>query len=435
MHRPLIRVSGFAIAVSALVVISLGGEPPKADSAANVQIAAQAFISLLQREKFAEAEKRFDATMQQALPAANLQSLWQDTVKANGAFQKCEPGTVNHVNKLDVVDTPCDFEKSTVVIRISFDKRQKIAGLFLIPAESRSASDKNASDIQCETSTGTLFGTLDLPAGKGPWPAVLVIAGSGPTDRDGNQPFMKNDSLRLVGKALAAHGVAALRYDKRGIGKSAAAGAVEVNLRLENYVEDAVSWLKQLRGDSRFNKVVILGHSEGSLAGMLAAKREPVDRLISVAGAGRDLATILRDQLKRNLPQNLFVESSHIIDELAAGRKVDNVPPVLNTLFRPIVQPFLMSSMKYNPGKEIADVTVPILVVQGSTDLQISMDDASLLAANNKNARLVAIENMNHVLKNAPSQSLAEQAAAYSDPSLPLAPKLMDEILSFVQKH
>jgi len=199
--------------------------------------------------------------------------------------------------------------------------------------------------------------------------------------------------------------------------------------------DDAIAWATQLRGDSRFNKVFILGHSEGSLIGILAAKQVPVDGLVSVSGSGRELAALLRDQLKRNLPANLFEQSSHMIDELVAGRRVKDVPPELTILFRPSVQPFLMTWSKYDPAKEIAGLKIPILVVQGTTDLQISIEDAKLLAGNNKNARLVTIENMNHVLKNAPSQSLLGQAKAYSDPAVPLEPRLMEEVVGFVQKN
>jgi pimeloyl-ACP methyl ester carboxylesterase len=395
---------------------------------------ADGLIALLAQEKFGDFAMRFDATMQKALSVAELEKVWRATIAQNGAFQKTEPGRVQHVTNYDVVDTPCVFEKSNLVVRLAFDKQRQVSGLFLLPGAKRSHADDGA-DFVLKTPTGTLVGTFDLPTSKAPWPVVLIIAGSGPTDRDGNQPQMKNDSLRLVGKALAAHGVAVLRYDKRGIGKSAAAGAVEEDLRFENYVDDAAAWVKRLRSDRRFSKVIILGHSEGSLVGVLAAKREKIDGLVSVAGSGRDLASLLRDQLERNLPPMLFEQSSHMIDELVAGRKVADVPGELTVLFRPSVQPFLMSLLKYNPTKEIGELQVPILVVQGTTDLQVSMDDARSLAAANKNVRLAAVENMNHVLKNAPGKSLAEQVKSYSDPSLPLAPKLMDEIVAFIQKN
>ena len=296
-----------------------------------------------------------------------------------------------------------------------------------------STSELQSREVRLKTATGTLFGTLDLPAGTGPWPVALIIAGSGPTDRDGNQPLMKNNSLRLLGKALAGHGVAALRYDKRGVAKSFAAGPVEENLRFEDYVDDAVGWIRQLRRDHQFNAVAILGHSEGSLIGILVAKREPIDALISVAGTGRKLATLLRDQLKQNLPRELFQQSSHAVDELLAGRKVDQVPSELKSLFRPSVQPFLMTWLKYDPAREIADLRIPILLVQGTTDIQVSVDDAKLLAASNKNAHLATIDKMNHVLKYAPLMSLIAQANIYAEPSLPLAPHFMDEVWSFLK--
>jgi pimeloyl-ACP methyl ester carboxylesterase len=399
-----------------------------------LESAAQKFISLLREEKFAEAVARFDATMQQAMPAAQLQAAWRAATITTGAFQRFEPCRINRVAKWDVVDTACVFEMSTVVIRMSFDAKQQVGGLFFLPPTNTNHSADAGSAVQLRTATGTLFGSLDRPAGHGPWPIVLIIAGSGPTDRDGNSPPLRNDSLKLLGKALAAKGVAALRYDKRGIGESASAIPAEEKLRFENFVDDAAGWVKQLRGDSRFSRIAILGHSEGSLIGILAAKQVPIDALISVAGAGRDVATLLREQLKRNLPPELFEKSTHIFDELAAGRRVDDVPPELNALFRPSVQPYLMSCFKFNPPKEIADVTIPILIVQGTTDIQVSIEDADLLTKANENARLATIEDMNHVLKRAHARSLLGQSEAYADPSMPLAPHLTDAIVSFLHE-
>jgi pimeloyl-ACP methyl ester carboxylesterase len=430
----IVVAASLAARSSAQTVETQGKKANDSQPAATPQSAAQEFIELLQKEKFDDATKRFDTTMRKALSAEQLQGVWRATTTANGALRKVERSGASHAGKWDVVDTPCEFEKAAIVVRISLDKDLRVGGLYFIPVKKRNAPG-DGPEVELKTATGTLFGTFDLPTTKGPWPVVLVIAGSGPTDRDGNQPQMKNDCLRLVGKALAAHGIAALRYDKRGIANSSAAGAIEENLRFENYVDDTIAWVKQLRADNRFNKVFILGHSEGSLIGLLAAKQVPVDGLVSVSGAGRDLAALLRDQLKHNLPANLSEQSSHMIDELVAGRRVKDVPPELTILFRPSVQPFLMTWLKYDPAKEIAGLNAPILVVQGTTDLQTSVEDAKLLAASNKNGRLVTIENMNHVLKNAPSPSLVGQAKAYSDPSVPLEPRLVEEVVGFVQKN
>ena len=269
-------------------------------------------------------------------------------------------------------------------MRVVLDKQNKVAGLFFLPAPVK----KGASDVEVKTPSGTLVGTIDLPSGKGPWPVVVFIAGSGPTDRDGNSGALKNECLKQLGQSLAKRGIAVLRYDKRGVGASAAAGADESKLSIAIYADDAAAWIKKLRADKRFTKVAVLGHSEGSLVGILAAKQAPYDALISVAGAGRGLEAVLHDQLKTKLPAELDSKATAILAELEAGRTVADVPAPLMALFRPSVQPYLMSWLKYDPAKEIAGLSVPILVVQGTTDLQVSVDDAKLLSGGNQLATL-----------------------------------------------
>jgi len=304
--------------------------------------------------------------------------------------------------------------------------------LLLLFANHLQAAEPTDSAIELETKTGKLFGTLDLPAGEGPFPVVILIAGSGPTDRDGNQPLLKNDSLKLLGQGLAAQGIAVLRYDKRAIAKSAAAGVKEADLRFDMYVADVVDWIALLRQDKRFGRVGIVGHSEGSLIGMLAAKQGRADAFVSLAGAGRGAPEVLREQLNKNLPDALKKPAMHVIDELSAGRTVAEPPILLAALFRPSIQPYLISWFKYDPAREIAALEVPVLIVQGSTDIQITADDAKRLAAAKKDAKLVEIEGMNHVLKRATTP--AEQQKSYGDPSLPLVPELLKELVPFLKE-
>jgi pimeloyl-ACP methyl ester carboxylesterase len=286
--------------------------------------------------------------------------------------------------------------------------------------------------MQLEIKTGRLDGTLDLPAGVGPFPVGIIIAGSGPTDRDGNQPRLKNDSLKQFGRGLAAKGIAALRYDRRGIGKSAAAQPTEKTLRFEMLVADVVEWIKLLRKDRRFSAVAVVGHSEGSLVGMLAARQGKADAFVALAGCGRPAAEVLRWQLAKNLPKSLKEKSDQVINELAAGRTVADPPRELAALFRPSVQPYLISYFKYDPAREIARLQVPVLIVQGTTDLQTPVDEAKRLAEAKKDARVCIIEGMNHVLKRA--DTAAEQRAAYSDPEVPLEPRLVEEVSAFLRK-
>lgn len=300
-----------------------------------------------------------------------------------------------------------------------------VFGLFV--AKVRAGEER----VQLRTESGTLHGTLALPGGAPPFPVVIIIAGSGPTDRDGNQPQLKNDSLKLLAQALAAEGIASLRYDKRGIGESAAAGSKEEQLRFEMYVGDAVQWVGTVRKDSRFSRVGLIGHSEGSLIGMIAAKQTKIDALVSIAGLGRAPPAVLRSQLSAKLPKNLRAKFERILDELTAGRTMADTPGELAFLFRPTLQPYLISWFKYDPAREIAGLNVPVLLVQGTTDLQVGVDDAKRLAAAKRDAKLALIDNMNHVLKRAVTP--AEQQAAYTDPSLPIEPKAVEEITGFLR--
>src|SRR5947208_1905366 len=184
----------------------------------------------------------------------------------------------------------------------------------------------------------TLHSTLLLPKDTSKaMPVVLLLSGSGPTDRNGNSPILpgKNNSLLMLAEGLASNGIASLRYDKRGVGESTGAMVAEADLRFETYVDDAVSWCEQLRNDKRFSAVVIAGHSEGSLIGMLAAKRCNADGFISISGAGRSAGDILRTQLAGKLPPDLAAQSEAIIKNLEAGRMTENPPPQLDAIYRP----------------------------------------------------------------------------------------------------
>jgi hypothetical protein len=286
--------------------------------------------------------------------------------------------------------------------------------------------------IQLDVATGKIDGTMDLPEGEGPFPVAIIIAGSGPTDRNGNQFLLKTDNLRLLGQGLAARGVAALRYDRRGIGKSVLVQLKEEEMRFEMLADDVVGWIKLLRNDGRFSRVAVVGHSEGSLVGMLAAKKGGADAFVAIAGCGRPAGEVLRWQLGKNLAGELREKSDQIVDELVAGRTVTDVPKALGPLFRPSVQPYLISYFRFDPAQEIARLEVPVLIVQGTTDLQTPFEEAEILAKALPNARFCLIEGMNHILKRATTP--AEQKAAYTDPALPLAPELVEEVSTFLKK-
>jgi hypothetical protein len=288
---------------------------------------------------------------------------------------------------------------------------------------------------QTDVTAGPIHGTLLLPSDMSkPVPVVLLIAGSGPTDRDGNTAMIggHNDALKMLATDFAMNGIASLRYDKRGIAASAGAMTKESDIRFDAYIDDAVAWCNQLH-EPRFSRVVIAGHSEGSLIGMVAAKKCGAAGFISLEGPGFPAADLLRTQFKGHLPEPLIAKNEAILKSLEAGKTVDDTPPELAALYRPSVQPYLISWFHYDPAKEIAALTIPILVVQGTTDIQVSLDDAKRLAAANPRAKLVVIEGMNHILKMV-SGDLQAQLPSYGDPKLQLSEKLTPQLVQFVRQ-
>ena len=280
---------------------------------------------------------------------------------------------------------------------------------------------------------GTLVGTLQMPAGRAPFPLVLLISGSGPTDRDGNSVLLggKNESLRQLAESLATRGIASLRYDKRGVGVSRVTFAGgEAALRIDDFVDDAVAWARQLRADPRFGPLVIAGHSEGALIALLAAPQVAADGVVSLEGPGRALHETLREQLEARLPAAMKADAFRVLDSLVAGRRVDTVPPALFAIFRPSVQPFLLSVFAHDPQALARALPMPLLVVQGTTDLQVTMVDAERLAAARPGIRLLRVEGMNHVLKHAGGDVQA-QLPSYRTPT-PIAPEVVAGVAAFV---
>ncbi|SEP67949.1 hypothetical protein SAMN05216600_101291 [Pseudomonas cuatrocienegasensis] len=283
-----------------------------------------------------------------------------------------------------------------------------------------------------ESESGTLRGTLLQPRTTQPMPVVLLIAGSGPTDRDGNNPAGHNDSLKRLAMALAREGIASLRYDKRGVAASRAATPNERDLSVEQYVADAAAWGRQLKADPAFDRLILLGHSEGALIASLAADAAQADAVVSLAGSSRPIDQVLREQLQYRLPPQLLAQSTQLLDTLLAGQTVSEVPDELQVLFRPSVQPYLISLFRQDPSAAFARLRMPALIVQGTHDIQVGVADAQALQAAKPDAELALIDGMNHVLRIVP-MDLKAQLASYDEPGLPLAQALSQRLVAFIQ--
>ena len=284
---------------------------------------------------------------------------------------------------------------------------------------------------------GPLAGTL-LDAG-GHAPVVLIIPGSGPTDRDGNNPLgITAASYRLLAEGLAAKGVSSVRIDKRGMFGSKAAVADPNKVTIGGYASDVHNWVDAIRKQSGAKCVWVLGHSEGALVALAAAQEpEGICGVILVSGAGRKLSDVIREQLRAN-PANAPVLDSAMtaLASLEHRQHVDvsAMHPALQKLFAAQVQDFLIDMFSYEPAKLAASTRPPMLIVQGERDLQVSVADAKALAAAQPNAKLVLLGQMNHVLKDVASDDRAANLATYSDASLPIDSSAVDAIATFVKR-
>lgn len=347
---------------------------------------------------------------------------------------------------LDFADPDIHFEMHIQNQQLVFGgtlQQDTIAGTFTqqgqsFPFElSRAASteeEERGTRAEIEVEGGSMSALILTPEGEGPFPVMLLLSGSGPTDKNGNSLMTagKNNSLKMVAEELAVEGIATIRYDKRGVGDNIGLLGKEEDLRFDDYIEDASAWIDYAKSLEKFSSVGVIGHSEGSLIGMIAAGQQNASSFISLAGAGRPADEILMEQLTAQLPGNLLEEAHEIINELKEDRTVDQISPELASVFRPSVQPYLISWLAYNPQDELAKLDMPVLIVGGTTDLQVSLNDAELLERANGEAELLLVDNMNHVLKNATSDP-TENLASYGNPDLSLADGLMGGILGFLK--
>ena len=281
-----------------------------------------------------------------------------------------------------------------------------------------------------------LYGSYLRPVGVGSYPAVLILPAQG-ADRNGNSATTdgsRPDTYRLLARDLAAKGIATLRIDKRGVGASARAIGREDDLRFDTYVDDAVTWTKFLKAQPKVNCMAILGHAESALVAALATKKIKVCALIEVSGSGKPAAAMLAAQLKtavdtKGMDQPLYEEAIKILNTLANGQTVASPPDKLKALFRPSVQPYLISWLDLNPI-EALKTAPPTLVLQGASDFQSGPDDGPKLALAPKIAKLVMVAGADGNLKQRPLSKTRRDP----DTGFPVAPQASTAIADFLKR-
>lgn len=259
---------------------------------------------------------------------------------------------------------------------------------------------------------------------------VIFVQGSGPVDRDGNQSFMKNDSFKKLAQALGEKGIASYRFDKR-IVQMDRLGIREEDIRLDDFVTDVRAVLDHFREKNKYRNLVVLGHSQGSLVGMLAA-RDRADAFISIAGAAKPIDSIIIGQIALQAPQ-LKENTAQSFQELREKGSTENYNPMLEMIFRPSVQPFILSWMKYDPKEVIQELEIPVLLINGNKDLQVEPEQAEQLKAAYPEADLVILDQMNHVFKRIEGDAL-ENSKSYNDAGIPLHPELTTQIAHFIKE-
>jgi uncharacterized protein len=315
------------------------------------------------------------------------------------------------------------------------NSKSRIIILFVIlggiSAHAQNSGNSHEIEMFVHSGSAKLSGVLTEPTDNRYKTLIFIIAGSGPTDRDGNSSYAVNNHLKILSDSLLNRGHSTFRFDKRGIGKSTDSLMKEENLNFDIYIEDASVWIKKIREASKYEKIVILGHSEGSLIGEILSGRVKVSGFVSVNGTAKRADSLLLEQISKQ-SKPLMNEAKIILDSLGKGYLVKNINPYLKSLFRHSVQPYLISWIKYSPVAEIGKIRIPVDIIQGTNDLQISTEDANSLHNANKNSRLVYIEGMNHILK-LPATDNISNYNSYKDPKLGVSTFLIKEIDYFIK--
>ncbi len=276
---------------------------------------------------------------------------------------------------------------------------------------------------------GNIDAVLVTPPNVERPPVALLIAGSGSTDHDGNGPQVKPATLKKLAEQLAARNIATLRYDKRGAGGWKPEFGKPEDFRFKDYVEDAAALLNYLRDSGKFGRITVVGHSEGGLVAILAARKVAVDRLLLLATAARKQGDLLKAQLERKqIPPDMLAPILSAIDRIMAGQIVDPSPPGLS--IAPSMQPGLASAFTEDPIEPLKLIDRPILIIAGGRDRQVARLDFVALSAAAPVAKTLWIPEMNHVLVDVADQD--DDLAAYNQPERQLDAALIDAVSDFI---
>jgi pimeloyl-ACP methyl ester carboxylesterase len=380
--------------------------------------------------------KMFSPEMKAVLPLATFKPTTNQLKQQYGELQTTE--FVSYSGSIAVYKA--SFRGSIFLLNISLSDKNTLNGLFLSPYTGQAAAqeiadpDVTETPILQKTLSGQIAGTLTMPVTvSGKVPLVLIVGDAGPTDRDGNneKTGITCSPYKTLAHDLAKSGIASVRYDKRLVGESTGV-TKESQLRIDDYGDDAVTLIGLLNDDPRFSKIVLFGHGEGALVGMIACVDQPVKGFIAAECVSEQADKILLDEMKSKPPYQAD-EVKRILDSLRKGKLTDNVDPAIYSIAGPSKQNFLMSVCRLVPIRGIKGMKIPVLIIQGSTDLAVPGDNGDKLKKAKSDAVYLQVKGMNHIFKDAPADA-DQNAATYTKENAPLSATLVPGIVAFVNR-
>jgi dienelactone hydrolase len=443
-----------AMLVLALLPAACSSKPqatPTASPASEPTEIATQFIQALAKGNYAQATALCDDTMKTAFPPAKMLETWNALVAQMGAFQKLGDTHTQRADPYESVYVTCEFEKGTLDARVVVDRDKRVAGLWFAPHQAAyeyptPSYAKSGAFQEQELSIGTgdlaLPATLSFPVGSGPFPAVVLVHGSGPNDRDetleGNKPF------RDLAWGLASQGVAVLRYEKRTKAHPEQFVAMQSTLTVkEETVDDAVAAAALLRSTPGIDakRVFVLGHSlGGTLAPRIAKADAQVAGLVILAGATLPLEDLMVSQTTyiASLDGAVSADEQKNLDEIK--RQVERVKdPNLTAASEPqglLGAPvsYWLDLRSYKPAQVAAELMVPMLILQGARDYQVGSADfegwkAALSAHSNVEFKLYP--DLNHLFISGEGKSSPTE---YQTPGH-VAEAVISDIAAWIKRH
>jgi dienelactone hydrolase len=422
----------------------------RAEEHADIKAKANAMIDAIAKGDAAVAINDFDAVMKEKMPAEKFTEAWKSLTKQLGKFEKRTSVRAANSGKYDVVYVTCKFEKLSLDAKVVFTRDKQVTGLFFVPADTLAdytapAYAKAGSFRETEVKVGNgeweLPGTLTMPVGTGPFPAVVFVHGSGPNDRD--ETILGNKPLRDLALGLASQGVAVVRYDKRTRVHSAkfAKGFPTLDEEVTDDALSAVQLLRQMKGiDGK--RLFVLGHSLGATLAPRIGERDPqITGLILLAGATRPLEDLILEQYTYiyGLNGSLSDEQKAELDTLKKKvERVKDLKPTSDTPSKelPLGVPvaYWIALRECRPLEVAARVKQPMLILQGERDYQVTMADFEgwkQLAAARPATTIKSFSKLNHLFMEGVGKS---KPAEYERPNH-VAQEVVDDIAAWIKKQ